>query len=278
MYLFRLQGLPLALPADALTITDAPQTPDDAARQAALRAAGPLPTHVACIMDGNGRWAQRRGLPRVAGHREGVASVRDITEACAQLGVRYLTLYAFSTENWQRPRNEVSALMELLVGTLRKEIERLQENDIRLTTIGDIDQLPERCAAELREAAALTCANARMSLNLALSYSGRSELVRAMRQIAARVRAGALDPGAIDEAAIAAHLDTAGMPDPDLLIRTGGEMRISNFLLWQLAYTELYVSDLYWPAFRREALYRAFEDFQRRERRFGRVLLAEADR
>lgn len=226
-------------------------------------------------MDGNGRWAKAKGLPRVAGHREGVMSVRDITEACAELGVEHLTLYTFSTENWQRPRAEVSALMELLVRTLHKEVERLQKNQIRLTTIGDLERLPVRCADELREAEELTSENTRMTLNLALSYSGRWEITEAARKLAQLVQEGRLDPRAITEDDVARHLDTNKLPDPDLLIRTGGDFRISNFLLWQLAYTEIYVTDRYWPAFRRDALYEAIEDFQHRERRFGRVSGAE---
>ncbi len=255
----------------AVDLTDAPQTEQDAARQADLLQSGPLPRHIAVIMDGNGRWARQRGLKRVAGHREGVASVREITEACAQLGVEYLTLYAFSTENWQRPRAEVSARMELLVSTLRKEVDRLQRNDIKLTTIGDLDRLPTNCAREMREAADLTRGNKRMTLTLALSYSGRWEITRAVRTIASRVASGELAPESIDEETVRAHLHTPDQPDPDLLIRTGGEMRVSNFLLWQVAYTEIYVSGLFWPDFRREALYHAIEDYQRRDRRFGRV-------
>lgn len=261
---------------EPLSLTDTAQTPEDAARQQALKARGPIPVHIACIMDGNGRWAKRRGRPRVAGHREGVVSVRDITEACAQLGVGHLTLYTFSTENWNRPPSEVSALMELLVRTLRREVDRLQANDIRLRTLGDLDRMPAWCARELREAEALTRENARMTLNLALSYGGRWEIVEAARRLAEAARDGRIDPAAIDEAAVASRLTTAGMPDPDLLVRTGGDLRISNFLLWQLAYTEIHVTDLFWPDFRREALYRAIADFQDRERRFGRVAPEQA--
>lgn len=245
-------------------------TPDEA-RQQALAASGNIPRHIACIMDGNGRWAKSKGLPRVAGHREGVVSVRDITEACAEIGVEYLTLYTFSTENWQRPQAEVSALMELLVRTLHREVERLQKNRIRLTTIGDLERLPRRCADELREAEELTADNDRMTLNLALSYSGRWEITRAARELARLVQEGRITPDEITEDDVARFLDTNKLPDPDLLIRTGGDFRISNFLLWQLAYTEIYVTDRYWPAFRRDALYEAIEDFQHRERRFGRV-------
>lgn len=254
-----------------VALTDKPQRASDAARQAALKARGEIPVHVACIMDGNGRWAKARGMHRVSGHREGVESVRDITEACAQLGVRHLTLYTFSTENWQRPRAEVTALMELLARTLRREVDRLQANDIRLLTLGEMERLPSRCARELREAEALTAENRRMTLNLALSYSGRWEIVRMAQQLAAAARDGHLDPASIDEVTVAEHLCTAGIPDPDLLVRTGGDFRVSNFLLWQLAYTEIHVTQRFWPDFRREALYEAIEDFQNRERRFGRV-------
>jgi undecaprenyl diphosphate synthase len=228
-------------------------------------------------MDGNGRWAKQQGRTRVAGHREGVESVRDITEACAQLGVQHLTLYTFSTENWQRPPKEVVALMELLVRTIRREVGRLQENNIRVQTLGQLDRLPKRAAAEMREAEELTRNNTRMTLNLALSYSGRWELARAARLIAEKAAAGRLDPSSVDEDAIAAHLTTAGMPDPDLLIRTGGDLRVSNFLLWQLAYTEIYLTEQFWPAFRRTSLYAAVEDFQNRERRFGRVQPDDAE-
>jgi undecaprenyl diphosphate synthase len=236
-----------------------------------LKARGEIPVHIAAIMDGNGRWAKQQGKTRVAGHREGVESVRDITEACAQLGVQHLTLYTFSTENWQRPPKEVVALMELLVRTIRREVGRLQENNIRVQTLGQLDRLPKRAAAEMREAEELTRHNTRMTLNLALSYSGRWELARAARLIAEAAATGQLDPASVDEDTIAAHLTTAGMPDPDLLIRTGGDLRVSNFLLWQLAYTEIYLTDRFWPAFRRDSLYAAIEDFQNRERRFGRV-------
>ena len=253
-----------------VSLTSEPQTAADAARQEALKADG-LPVHIACTMDGNGRWAKARGKSRVVGHREGVESVRDITEACAQLGVQHLTLYTFSTENWSRPPAEVTALMELLVRTIRREVDRLQKNNIRVQTLGELDRLPKRAAAEMREAEEITAANTRMTLNLALSYSGRWEIAHAARQIAEAARDGRLDPATIDESVFEAYLDTAGMPDPDLLIRTGGDVRVSNFLLWQLAYTEIYVTEDYWPDFRRAQLYAAVEDFQHRERRFGRT-------
>ena len=258
--------------------TDAPvqltgdaQTAGDQTTQAALQARGAIPRHVACIMDGNGRWAKARGKSRVAGHREGVRSVRDVTEACAQLGVDYLTLYTFSTENWDRPKAEVTALMELLVRTLRKEAEKLHENGIRLHAIGDLDRLPARGRRELDESMALTAGNGRMTLTLALSYGARWEITEAVRRLAARAAAGGLDPAAIDEATVSAELLTAGMPDPDLLIRTAGEMRVSNFLLWQIAYSELVVTQTPWPDFRRAALYDAVRSYQDRDRRFGRV-------
>jgi undecaprenyl diphosphate synthase len=222
-------------------------------------------------MDGNGRWAQRRDRMRVMGHHEGVASVRDVTEACAQLGVGYLTLYTFSTENWERPRAEVNALMELLVHTVRRERETLMKNDVRLETIGDLAQLPSACESALQQTKDETAGNDRMVLTLALSYSGRWDIVQAARTLAERVRSGDLAPEAIDEDLFDAHLDTGSAPDPDLLIRTGGEFRLSNFLLWQSAYSELYITERYWPDFRREQLYEAIRSFQDRERRFGRV-------
>ena len=254
-----------------LTITGKAQTAEDAARQEALQRSGPIPRHVAIIMDGNGRWAQERGEARVVGHYEGVESVRDITEACAQLGVAYLTLYTFSVENWHRPRREVNALMKLLIRTIRRERKTLLKNNIRLQTIGDLTELPRSARAELQETIDATAQNTRLTLILALSYSGRWELAQAARTLARRVRQGDLDPEAIDEALVAQALDAPDVPDPDLLIRTGGEYRVSNFLLWQLAYTEMVITDRYWPAFRREQLYEALSEFQRRDRRFGRV-------
>ncbi len=254
-----------------LTITGKTQTAEDAARQEALQHSGVLPRHVAIIMDGNGRWAQERGEPRVVGHYEGVESVRDITEACAQLGVAYLTLYTFSVENWQRPRREVNALMKLLIRTIRRERKTLLKNNIRLQTIGDLRVLPRSVRAELQETIDATAQNTSLTLILALSYSGRWDITQAARMLARRVQQGDLDPEAIDEALVAQALDSAGLPDPDLLIRTGGEYRVSNFLLWQLAYTEMVITDRYWPAFRREQLYEVLSEFQHRDRRFGRV-------
>ncbi|RMF32486.1 MAG: isoprenyl transferase [Bacteroidetes bacterium] len=230
-----------------------------------------LPRHIAVIMDGNGRWAKKRGLPRVVGHRNGVKSVRECTEAAAELGVQYLTLYAFSTENWGRPKPEVDALMGLLVETIRKEIKTLQDNDIRLQAIGDVEQLPPNSYRALQEAITETADNKRMTLVLALNYSARWELTQAMKRLARQVQQGQLDPDAIDDGVIAGALATRDMPDPELLIRTSGEFRISNFLLWQIAYAELYFTKTLWPDFRKKHLYQAILDFQGRERRFGKI-------
>lgn len=251
----------------------APQTTSeaDSAAQRGLQERGTIPAHIAIIMDGNGRWARERGQSRIIGHHEGVESVRDVTEACAQIGVHFLTLYTFSMENWQRPESEVAALMRLLIHTIEGERQTLERNDIRLQVVGDVSKLPKDCLDELQRTIDATSQNRRMTLNMALSYSGRWELAQAARQIAYRTRDGELDPGDIDEDLFARYLSTAGMPDPDLLIRTGGEFRISNFLLWQLAYTEIYITDAFWPAFRRANLYEAIRDFQDRDRRFGRV-------
>jgi undecaprenyl diphosphate synthase len=239
--------------------------------QDSLKGIGNIPRHIAVIMDGNGRWAKAKGRMRIFGHQAGVESVRDITEACAQLGVEYLTLYTFSTENWGRPNDEVTALMQILVQSLRKETRRLNDNDVRLHAIGQIERFPEICQKELREAIALTKDNTRLQLNLALSYSGRWDITQAVRKIAEHVKAGEIDPADIDDAMISSELVTAGIPDPDLIIRTSGELRISNFLLWQLAYSELYITDAFWPDFRRDELYKAIQSYQKRERRFGKV-------
>jgi undecaprenyl diphosphate synthase len=239
--------------------------------QDSLKGIGNIPRHIAVIMDGNGRWAKAKGRLRIFGHQAGVESVRDITEACAQLGVEYLTLYTFSTENWGRPNDEVTALMQILVQSLRKETRRLNDNDVRLHAIGQIERFPEICQKELREAIALTKDNTRLQLNLALSYSGRWDITQAVRKIAERAKSGEIDPADIDDAMISSELVTAGIPDPDLIIRTSGELRISNFLLWQLAYSELYITDAFWPDFRRDELYKAIQSYQKRERRFGKV-------
>ncbi len=228
-----------------------------------------LPEHLAVIMDGNGRWAKLHGKPRVFGHRNGVKSVREVTEAAAELGIPNLTLYAFSTENWKRPKMEVNALMSLLVDTLGKEIKTMQKNNIRLLSIGDISHLPSKTEKALKKGIEDTADNDRMNLILALNYSARWDLVQATRDLATQVELGELKPGEIAEDSISSALSTAGIPDPELLIRTSGERRISNFLLWQIAYAELYFTDILWPDFRREHLYKALLDFQQRERRFG---------
>ena len=230
-----------------------------------------LPSHVAVIMDGNGRWAKKRGGMRIFGHQSAITAVRETVEAAAELGVQYLTLYAFSTENWNRPAIEVSALMQLLVSTIRKETATLNKNNIRLQTIGNTASLPASCQKELQEAIEMTKQNSRMTLVLALSYSGRWDITQAMQRISKEVKQGNIGPEEITESTISGFLSTAGMPDPELLIRTSGEQRISNFLLWQMAYTELYITDLLWPDFRKEHLYEAIVSYQRRERRFGKT-------
>jgi len=230
-----------------------------------------IPAHVAVIMDGNGRWAKQRGGLRVFGHQSAITAVRDTVEEAAELGVKYLTLYAFSTENWDRPAYEVSALMQLLVHTIRQETSTLLKNSVRLQAIGDVASLPASCQRELAEAIDLTQAGSRMTLVLALSYSGRWDLTQAARRLAADVQAGRLQPADIGENTLTGYLATAGMPDPELLIRTSGEQRISNFLLWQLAYTELYITSTLWPDFRRAHLRDALLAYQGRERRFGKT-------
>ena len=232
---------------------------------------GDIPKHVAIIMDGNGRWAKKRGLPRIAGHHEGVNSVRDIVEACGQLGVKFLTLYAFSTENWKRPKDEVSMLMRLLLKALRDERDRLHQNEVRLRAIGDIAALPQDVQDELLDAIEMMRHNNGLTLILALSYSGRWDLLNAVRRMHDEIKKGALSKEDISEKLISSYLSTREFPDPDLLIRTSGEYRISNFLLWQLAYSELVISEDYWPSFRRKHLYSAIANFQKRERRFGMV-------
>ena len=232
---------------------------------------GNLPQHVAIIMDGNGRWAKERGQDRVHGHYEGVLSVREAVSTCGELGIKYLTLYAFSAENWNRPKAEVDALMELLVNTLRKEIEDLKDKDVRLHVIGDMDSLPEACQREMKEAMQITAHNSRLHLILALSYSARWELARAAKLLAGEVAAGTRSAGSIDEKAFASHLSTAAFPDPELMIRTSGEHRISNFLLYQLAYAELCFLPVHWPDFRKQHFYEALADYQQRERRFGKT-------
>lgn len=229
------------------------------------------PRHIAVIMDGNGRWATERSLPRTAGHEAGADSVREIVRAAGQLGVEYLTLYSFSTENWGRPEDEVDALMALLARYLLEEREELMHNRVRLRGIGQLDRLPETVRRLLTEATRLTAHNDGLLLTLALSYGSRAEIVDAVRQIASDVASGALPPGEITEGHITDRLYTAGIPDPDLLIRTSGELRLSNFLLWQLAYAELYVTDIYWPDFRRPHLEVAIAAYNSRQRRFGKT-------
>lgn len=230
-----------------------------------------LPKHIAVIMDGNGRWAKKQGMNRIFGHSNGVKAVRETTEACAELGVEYLTLYAFSAENWNRPQIEVSALMTLLLKTINGELDTLLKNDIRLNAIGDIDSLPKSVAKELRAAIERTSGGKRMELVLALSYGAKNEMVRAMKQIAVQVQSGEKTLHDVNEQLISDNLYTAGMPDPELLIRTSGEKRVSNFLLWQLAYAEFYFTDIFWPDFNREELYKAILEYQNRERRFGKT-------
>lgn len=230
-----------------------------------------LPKHIAVIMDGNGRWAKKKGAARVFGHKNAIKAVRDVTEGSAELGVKYLTLYAFSTENWNRPKLEVTALMELLISTLSGEIKTLMDNDIRLESIGDKASLPLKCQNELDEAIAKTSANKRMTLILALSYSGRWDIAQATKRIALDVEAGKLKAENISQETIDSYLVTSGVPDPELLIRTSGEQRISNFLLWQMAYTEFFITDTLWPDFRKEHLYEAIVSYQERERRFGKT-------
>ncbi|MBK8230163.1 MAG: isoprenyl transferase [Candidatus Eisenbacteria bacterium] len=241
------------------------------AEQKELVANGNLPRHVAVIMDGNGRWATRRGLPRIAGHHAARRSVREVVEACAEIGVSYLTLYTFSTENWQRPRSEVSGLMAFLRQVLKEECDLMARNNVRLSAIGQVADLPGEVRDQLEQTRRQLSGNTGLNLVLALSYSGRRELVDCFRRLAEEVRAGQLDPAQIDEAAIERHLYTADVPPPDLLIRTSGEMRLSNFLLWQLAYAEIYVTDTLWPDFGKRDLYRAISEYQKRDRRFGRV-------
>jgi undecaprenyl diphosphate synthase len=230
-----------------------------------------IPKHVAVIMDGNGRWAKQKGKNRIFGHTNGVKSVRETIEAAAEIGVKYLTMYAFSTENWNRPKDEVSGLMELLVLTINKEIKTLMENDIALQAIGDLKSLPSLCYKELMRAIEKTSKNKRMTLVLALSYSSKWEIINAVKMIAKEVEKGSISADNIDEEIFNQSLCTGSIPDPELLIRTSGEHRISNFLLWQIAYAELYFTDKLWPDFRKPDFYQAIADYQKRERRFGKT-------
>ncbi|MDB4094188.1 isoprenyl transferase [Flavobacteriaceae bacterium] len=230
-----------------------------------------LPSHIAIIMDGNGRWAKEKGFMRIFGHENGTKSVRTTVESCAELGVKHLTLYAFSTENWNRPKLEVKTLMQLLISSLKKEIKTLQENNIQLNAIGDLKTLPEKVYKELLHVIDETKENSRMTLTLALSYGSRDELINAMKLISDKVKNNIISVENIDETLINQHLYTQNLPDVDLLIRTSGEKRISNFLLWQIAYAELYFTDVYWPDFTNEHLYEAIVNYQKRERRFGKT-------
>ena len=243
---------------------------DDQIKEA-LKKSGAIPTHIAIIMDGNGRWAKKRGLPRVAGHKRGVDTVKEIVEACAEVGVKYLTLYTFSTENWKRPKDEVSTLMRLLLRSLRDRVNELYDNDIRLTTIGNTESLPEEVQKQLYSGIERTKNNKKMVLNLALSYSGRWELLEAVKKIVDKANEGKISPENIDENLVSSFLTTKGIPDPDLVIRTSGEFRVSNFLLWQIAYSEFIITETLWPDFSKYDLYDAIKVFQKRERRFGKV-------
>ena len=237
-----------------------------------------IPRHVAIIMDGNGRWARARGMPRFHGHRAGVETVKEIVRAAREFGIEYLTLYSFSTENWSRPAEEVGELMKLLRLFIRRDLAELHQNNVRIRVIGDKKGLPADIAGLLDEAENLTRHNTANTLVIAFNYGSRSEVTRAVRHIAAKVQSGLIEPGRIDDALVAAHLDTAGIPDPDLIIRTGGEMRLSNFLMWQAAYAELVFLDCMWPDFKADALYGAIEEYSKRSRRFGGVEPAVAVR
>ncbi|MBU6366830.1 MAG: isoprenyl transferase [Gemmatimonadetes bacterium] len=248
-----------------------PSSTDAADLLARVQAHGAVPRHVAIIMDGNGRWARERHMPRPFGHRAGMAAVRDVVEGCLDSGVQWLSLFAFSQENWQRPVSEVSALMGLLEEYIQREADALERQGVRVRVLGDLSRLNARAAAAVDRVVQQTSNGTRLGLNLFISYGGRAELVRAAREIAADVQAGRLAPEAVSEDTIRDRLFTAFCPDPDLLIRTSGEQRLSNFLLWQVAYAELYIASVLWPDFGRAALYEAILDFQRRDRRFGRV-------
>jgi len=244
--------------------------PDEQIKES-LKKSGEIPKHIAIIMDGNGRWAKKRGLPRVAGHKRGVDTVKEIVEACAEIGVKFLTLYTFSTENWKRPKDEVSTLMRLLLNSLRDRVSELNDNDIRLTTIGNIESLPTAVRKQLDFDIERTKNNKKMVLNLALSYSGRWELLEAIKQIADASVEGKIKSANIDEKLVSSFLTTKNIPDPDLVIRTSGEFRVSNFLLWQIAYSEFIITETLWPDFSKFDLYDAIKKFQKRERRFGKV-------
>ena len=247
------------------------KTQSESNQKEQLKSSGEIPNHIAIIMDGNGRWAKKRGLPRVAGHQRGVETVRKIVEDCAEIGVKYLTLYTFSTENWNRPKDEVSTLMRLLLKSLKERLDELNKNNIKLTCIGNIESLPSVVQKQLYEDIERTKNNKRMTLNLALSYSGRWELLEAVKNISKKVIEGKIAPNNINEKTISENLTTKNLPDPDLIIRTSGEFRVSNFLLWQIAYAEFVILDVFWPDFSKEHLYEAIKQYQKRERRFGKV-------
>jgi undecaprenyl diphosphate synthase len=230
-----------------------------------------IPKHISIKMEGNGRWAKAHSVPRIAGHKDGIVSVRAITKICGDIGVKHLSLYTFSFENWRRPKNEVKALMRLLLLTIRREIKDLNKNNVRLTTIGNIGDLPDDARKGMEEGLKITEKNSGLNLILALSYGGRQEIIKMVQSIARKALNGEIEPEKISEDNIVNELDTAKIPDPELLIRTGGELRISNFLLWQIAYSEIYVTDIYWPEFREKELLDAVADFQARERRFGHI-------
>ena len=232
---------------------------------------GPIPNHIAIIMDGNGRWAKERNLPRIAGHKEGINSVRKVTRICGELGVKFLTLYTFSTENWNRPEKEVSALMQLLLKTINFEITELHKNNVRFSTIGELNELPESTQLGIKNGIDLTRNNRGLNLILALNYGSRQEIIKAAQMLSQSAIQGDIEPLSIDENIFKSVLETKDKPDPDLLIRTSGELRLSNFLLWQSAYAEIYLTETYWPAFRGDALMYAILDYQGRERRFGQV-------
>jgi undecaprenyl diphosphate synthase len=240
-------------------------------RAESIKRRGDIPRHVAVIMDGNGRWARTRGLSRIEGHKEGIKSVRAAVETAGSLDIKTLTLYTFSSENWARPKAEVSALMSLLLRTIKNEVEELDEKNVRLMTIGDIDALPVAPRTGIRNTINRLSKNTGLVVNLALSYSGRQEIVDAVKRICEQVKNGDLSPQDIDEVLISRYMQTSEVGDPDLMIRTSGEMRISNFLLWQLAYTELYITPTLWPDFRHDEFYTAIEAYQKRERRYGKV-------
>ena len=232
---------------------------------------GDLPRHIAIIMDGNGRWARLKNKPRAHGHREGINSVREIVQVCGEIGISHLTLYTFSSENWSRPKSEVSAIMKLLLSTIKKEINNLHKNNVKLSTIGNIDDLPNNTRKNIMDGVAKTQNNSGLNLILALSYGSRQELIRAFKRIGKKIQSSEIIPDDINENFISKHLFTQNIPDPDLLIRTGGEFRLSNFLLWQAAYSELLITDTHWPDFREEALLNGIYEYQNRQRRFGQT-------